>query len=92
MQQKVFVMILFNKFVFVTVNGAIINKFLPKIQDIGVADLWLQQDGATCHKSNDKITLLRETFDENINPKKVPFNWPPKILILHHLITFFGDV
>ena len=29
---------------------AMTNEFLlPKIQDIGVADLWFQPDGATCH-------------------------------------------
>lgn len=67
----------------VTVNGpryrAMINEFLlPKIQDIGVADLWFQQDGATCHTANDTIALLRETFDENIISRRGPVNWPPR--------------
>ena len=49
----------------VTVNGvryrAMINEFLfPKIQDISVADLWFQQDCATCHTAGEIIDLLKE--------------------------------
>lgn len=67
----------------VNVNGAnyraMINELLlPTIQDIGVADLWFQQDGATCHTARQTIDLLRETFDENIISRNGPVNWPPR--------------
>lgn len=67
----------------VTVNGdryrAMINEFLlPKIQDIGVADMWFQQDGATCHTAHSTIDLLKETFEENIISRNGPVNWPPR--------------
>ena len=44
----------------VTVSGtryrAMINEFLlPKIQDIGVVDLWFQQDVATRHTAGENI-------------------------------------
>ena len=53
----------------ITVNDthyrAMINEFsLPKIQDIGVVDLWFQQDGATCHTAGEAIDLLKENFHE----------------------------
>ena len=54
-----------------TVNGtryrAMITEFLlPKIQNIGVAALWFQQDGATCDEADETIDLLKENFHEQI--------------------------
>ena len=50
-----------------------INEFLlPKIQDIGVADLWFQQDGATRHTAGQTIDLLKENFNENIISRRDP--------------------
>ena len=37
-----------------------------KFKDIGVADLWFQQDGATCHTVGETIDLLKENFHEQI--------------------------
>ena len=51
---------------------------LPKIQDIGVADLWFQQDGATCHTAGETIDLLRENFHEQIITRNGPVNWPSR--------------
>ena len=50
-----------------TVNGAryrdrITRFFLPKLDDIDVADMWFQQDDATCHTANETIQLPHETF------------------------------
>ena len=36
--------------------------FLPKLDDINVANMWFQQDDATCHTANETIQLLQETF------------------------------
>ena len=66
-----------------------INEFLsPKIQHIGVTDLWFQQDGVKCHKTNDSIALLRETSDENIISRNDPVNWPPRFCDLTPLNCF----
>ena len=67
----------------VTVNGiryrAMINEFLlPKIHDIGVDDLWFQQDGATCHTARETIDLLNEHFNEQVISRNGPVNWPPR--------------
>ena len=40
--------------------------FLPKLDDIGVANMWFQQDGATCHIANETIQLLHETFPDRV--------------------------
>ena len=50
-----------------TVNSAryrdmITQFFLPKLDDIDVADMWFQQDDATCHTANKTIQLLHEIF------------------------------
>jgi hypothetical protein len=67
----------------VTVNGEryramIADFFVPQLNDIDVAELWFQQDGATCHTAHATINLLRETFDERIISRNGPVNWPPR--------------
>ena len=67
----------------ITVNDAryraMINEFLlPKIEDIGVADLWFQQDGATCHTAGETIDLLKENIHEQIISRNGSVNWPPR--------------
>ena len=54
-----------------TVNGAryrnmITQFFLPKLDDIDVANMWFQQDNATCYIANETIQLLHETFPNRI--------------------------
>ena len=66
-----------------------INEFLlPKIQDTGVANLWFQQDGATCQKAGETIDLLKENFHEQIILKNGPVNWPPRSCDLTPLDCF----
>jgi hypothetical protein len=36
---------------------------------------WYQQDGATCHTSNETMTLLKQFFDDRIISKNL---WPPR--------------
>lgn len=47
-----------------TVTGAryrdmITQFFLPKLNGIDVANMWFQQDGATCHTANETIQFMR---------------------------------
>ena len=49
------------------INGAryldmITQFFLPKLDDIDVANMWFQQGSATCHTANETIQLLHEIF------------------------------
>lgn len=67
----------------VTVNGEryrnmIRNFFVPQLRGINLADMWFQQDGATCHTAGATIDLLKETFDEKIISRNGPINWPPR--------------
>ena len=55
-----------------TVNGAryrdtITQFFLPKLDDINVADMWFQQDGAICHIANETIQSPHETFPDRVS-------------------------
>lgn len=67
----------------VTVNGEryrgmIRDYFIPRLEGLDVADMWFQQDGATCHTSNMTIDLLKETFGERVISRNGPVNWPPR--------------
>ena len=66
-----------------------INKFLlPKMRNIGVADLWFQQHNATCHSASKTIDLLKENFHEQIISRNKPVNWPLRICDLR-LLDYF---
>ena len=63
----------------VTVNGEryrdmITNFFVPQLEGINLADMWFQQDGATCLTARDTINLLKETFDERLISRNGPVN------------------
>lgn len=67
----------------VTVNGlryrAMINDFLwPELEDIDVDDVYFQQDGATCHTSNETIAILQEKFPDRVISRRGDHNWPPR--------------
>ena len=66
-----------------TVNGAryrnmITQFFLPKLDDIDVANMWFQQDNATCYIANETIQLLHETFPSRIFSRFGDQKWPPR--------------
>lgn len=50
----------------------IITKFISLFESEHYC--WLQQDGATCHKSNETMNFLRRFFGEHIIFKGL---WPP---------------
>ena len=65
-----------------TVNGAryrdtITQFFLPKLDDIDVANMQFQQD-VTCHTTNETIQLLHETFPGRVFSRFDDQNWPPR--------------
>ena len=77
----------------VTANGEryremICNFFLTKIQELDLHDIWLQQDGATCHTARVTMALLRGEFGEHFISRSVAVNWPPRSGDLKHLGYF----
>ena len=60
--------------------------FLPKLDDINVANIWFQDD-ATCHKANETIQLLHETFPGRVLSRFVK-NWPSRLCDLTPLDFF----
>ncbi|GFT22482.1 heat shock 70kDa protein 8 [Trichonephila clavipes] len=67
----------------VTVNGdrykaRITNFFIPELNNHDVQELWLQQDGATCHTARATIDLLKNTFGDRLISRFGPVNWPPR--------------
>ncbi|GFU84030.1 DUF4817 domain-containing protein, partial [Trichonephila clavipes] len=51
-------------------------------------ELWLQQDGATCHTARATIDLLKDTFGDRLILRFGPVNWPPRSCELTHLNYF----
>ena len=79
-----------------TVNGAryrdtITRFFLPKLDDIDVADTWFQQDDATCHTANETIQLPHKTFPGRVLSRFDDQNWPPGSCDLTPLDFFLRD-
>ncbi|GFW19218.1 DUF4817 domain-containing protein [Trichonephila clavipes] len=56
----------------------ITNFFIPELNNHDVQELWLLQDGATCHTARTTIDLLKDTFNDHIISRLKPVNWPPK--------------
>ncbi|GFV80592.1 uncharacterized protein TNCV_4617541 [Trichonephila clavipes] len=55
----------------VMVNGnryraMIANFFIPELNNHDVQELWLQQEGATCHTARATIDLLKDTFGDRL--------------------------
>ncbi|GFT64705.1 uncharacterized protein TNCV_4399771 [Trichonephila clavipes] len=63
----------------VTVNGdryraMITNFFIPELNNQDIQELWLQQDGATCHTARATIDLLKDTFGDRLISRFGPVN------------------
>ena len=54
-----------------------IYEFLwSELEDMDVDDVYLQQDGATCHTIGETIGLLREKFPGQVISQNGDYNWP----------------
>ena len=67
----------------VNVNGnryrAMLNKFLPtKIEEEDIDNIWFQQDGASCHTTEDTLDVLRPVFKDRIISRRADVVWPPR--------------
>ncbi|GFX83421.1 putative LOC100569746 [Trichonephila clavipes] len=50
----------------------------PEKLTVWCAELWFQQDGATCHTARATIDLLKNTFGDRLISRLGPVNWPPR--------------
>ncbi|GFW09335.1 putative DD41D transposase [Trichonephila clavipes] len=56
----------------------ITNFFIPELNNHDVQEMWLQQDGTTCHTARATIDLLKDTFGGRLISRFGPVNWPPR--------------
>ena len=67
----------------VTVNGdsyrAMLNEFLfTKIEEEDISNIWLQQDGATCHTAEATLDVLHPVFEDRIISRRADVVWLPR--------------
>ena len=51
------------------------TEFVDQLDDDELRNGYFQQDGATCHTSNDSMTEIESFFDDRIISKSL---WPPR--------------
>lgn len=56
------------------------NFLVPELQEFTGFNsrTWFQQDGATCHTSNDSMEVVNELFPNKVISRRGNLNWPPR--------------
>ena len=67
----------------VTVSGerylAMLEDYLwTELDELGIKDMWFQQDGATSHTARVTIDLLKGKFGERVISRNGPVKWLPR--------------
>ena len=58
-----------------------LNEFLfTKIEEEDIGKIWFQQDGATCHKAEATLDVLRPVFEDRIISSRADVVWPLRTL------------
>ncbi|GFT42535.1 putative LOC100569746 [Trichonephila clavipes] len=65
-----------------------IRSLFESMPRLVTAELWFQQDGATCHTARATIDLLKDTFGDRLISRVGPVNWPPRSCDLTQLDYF----
>ena len=61
----------------VIIIGAMLNEFLfTKIEEEDIANIWFQQDGATCRTAETALDVLRPIFEDRIISRRADVIWP----------------
>ena len=56
-----------------------LNEFLfTKIEEKDIGNIWLQQDGATCHTVEATLDVLLTVFENHIISRRADVVWPPR--------------
>lgn len=50
----------------------------PKKEEVGVENVWFQQDGATAHTSRRSMDILRKMFPGRLVSLRGDLGWPPR--------------
>ena len=66
--------------------------FLPTLNQMGVENLWFQQDGATAHTARASMTILRQNFPGHLISSRGDLHWPALSPDLSHVTFFYGDI
>jgi hypothetical protein len=66
-----------------TVNGeryrAMINDFLmPQLDELGLENMWFQQDGATAHTARETTDILKQAFPGRLISRFGDLHWPAR--------------
>ena len=68
-----------------------LNEFLfTKIEEVDIGNIWLQQDGATCHTAEVILDVLRPVFEDRIISHRADVVWPPRSCDLTPLAYICG--
>ena len=58
---------------------AILNEFLfTKVEEEDIGNIWLQQNGATCHTAEATLDVLRPGFEDRVISRRADVVWPPR--------------
>ena len=69
-----------------------LNEFLfTKIKEEDIGNIWLQQDGATCHTAEAALGVLRSVFEDRIISSRADVVWPPRSCDLTPLDYYLWD-
>lgn len=54
--------------------------FFPQLHEFEAynSTTWFQQDGATCHTSNESLTVVNELFEGKLISRRKEIPWPPR--------------
>ena len=52
--------------------------FLPTLNQMGVENVWFQQDGATAHTARASMIVLRQNFPGHFISSRVDLHWPAR--------------
>lgn len=66
-----------------TVDGAryrdmLTGFFLPKLNELGLEDMWFQQDGATAHSARTTTDILKAAFPGRLISRFGDLDWPAR--------------
>ena len=57
----------------------ILNEFLFTIfEEDDIGNIWIQQDGPTCHTAEATLDVLSPIFEDHIISRKADVVWPPR--------------
>ena len=70
-----------------------LNKFLfTKFEEGDIDNIWLQQDGATCHTAESTLDVLCTVFEDHIISRRADVFWPLRNCDLTPLNSLWGAV